>query len=294
MKEFITFLQARIAYLERIAAMADKSLSENPVPQNLRLRISKSNGVPQYYLLQKTGEIRGKYQSKASLSLAKQIAQRDYDVYIKRHAAKQAALLKKCLKLLSSGKLLSQKSHPQLASGNRRHLIKAYSISNEEYAAQWQARAHKGKPFYDDAPVIKTNKDERVRSKSEKIIADKLNEMGIPYKYECPLKIKWPAGKNTKKNSGEGHSESPIVTIYPDFTLLDVENRREIILEHFGMMDDPEYAEGAVEKMQAYSEAGFHPGHTVLFSMETSNFPLDTRILERLVSSALATNKTAG
>ena len=33
-------------------------------------------------------------------------------------------------------------------------------------------------------------KNERVRSKSEKIIADMLYHKNIPYKYECPINLK--------------------------------------------------------------------------------------------------------
>lgn len=56
-------------------------------------------------------------------------------------------------------------------------------------------------------PIRET--DERVRSKSEVIIADILNQEGIPYRYECPLQLKgW--GK-----------------VYPDFTVLSERERPE-------------------------------------------------------------------
>lgn len=71
-------------------------------------------------------------------------------------------------------------------------------------------------------------KGERVRSKSEVIIADMLNRKGISYRYEYPVYL---------KNVGQ---------IYPDFTVLDAIRRREIYWEHLGMMDDPDYAEMAI------------------------------------------------
>jgi len=46
---------------------------------------------------------------------------------------------------------------------------------------------------------------ERVRSKSEKIIADELYRCNIPYKYEMPIQLK---------------SQNKIVTVYPDFTVM--------------------------------------------------------------------------
>ena len=72
-----------------------------------------------------------------------------------------------------------------------------------------------------DMCMFYTSKGERVRSKSEVIIADVLNREGVPYRYEYPIYIKG------------------IGKIYPDFTVLNIGIRKEMIWDHFGMMDDP-------------------------------------------------------
>ena len=59
---------------------------------------------------------------------------------------------------------------------------------------------------YPKTEELVTNNGEIVRSKSEKIIADLLFMLGIPYVYECPL-------------------DTPGGTIYPDFTILDISTR---------------------------------------------------------------------
>lgn len=46
---------------------------------------------------------------------------------------------------------------------------------------------YKGKELNDDTMEIYTQKGERVRSKSEKILADYFYYNNISYKYECPL-----------------------------------------------------------------------------------------------------------
>lgn len=56
-----------------------------------------------------------------------------------------------------------------------------------------------------------------MRSKSEKIIADKLYSMGIPYRYEYPLVL-----------------ERDIV-VYPDFTILKIGEQKTLYLEHLGI-----------------------------------------------------------
>ena len=73
-----------------------------------------------------------------------------------------------------------------------------------------------------------TLRGERVRSKSEAMIADTLYRLKIPYKYECPLTIRRKTGtsRNTK-------------TIYPDFTCLNVRLRQEFVWEHFNRYGHP-------------------------------------------------------
>ena len=65
---------------------------------------------------------------------------------------------------------------------------------------------YQGKGFgEEDNTEYYTYKGERVRSKSEMIIANELFRNNIPYKYELPIEL-----ENWNKK----------VTIYPDFTVL--------------------------------------------------------------------------
>lgn len=110
-----------------------------------------------------------------------------------------------------------------------------------------------------------TEAGECVRSKSEKILADGFSRMGIPYVYEPELEF------------------SDGSRIYPDFALLHREKRKTIYLEHFGMMDHPEYSVRAVKKMAKYTENGYHMGDTLLCTFETSESPLDMRVVEKML-----------
>ena len=49
---------------------------------------------------------------------------------------------------------------------------------------EWKEKGYNKKGFREDAPIILTEKGERVRSKSEKILADYFYRKGIEYKYE--------------------------------------------------------------------------------------------------------------
>lgn len=129
--------------------------------------------------------------------------------------------------------------------------------------------------FYDEdgdnIPVSEhiTDRGEIVRSKSECLIANMLNKNGIPYKYEKPL---WLGG----------------VQIYPDFTILDVRNRREIYLEHLGRLDSEDYLERTVRKLSRYAGEGYYLGDRVLLTMETRAQPLNLPAAEKMVLLALA------
>ena len=135
---------------------------------------------------------------------------------------------------------------------------------------QWQQQPYVGKAFPEELPEIYTERGERVRSKSEKILADKFYLKGIPYRYECPLKL-----------SGMG-------MVYPDFTLLNVKTRQEYYWEHFGLMGDPEYCEKAVRKIAAYEKNGIFPGVNLIFTFEAGKASLDMKQIDRLIEQYLA------
>lgn len=98
----------------------------------------------------------------------------------------------------------------------RRKLIRPVEPTWEQQLAEWISEEYKGKGFREDMPVILSEKGERVRSKSEKILADYFYRNQIPYKYERPLYL---------KNFG---------TVHPDFTFLSRKTRQEIYWEHDG------------------------------------------------------------
>ena len=104
-----------------------------------------------------------------------------------------------------------------------------------------------------------------VRSKSEAIIADMLYDLGIPYHYECPIKLK---GGQIR---------------YPDFTILRTKTREVIYLEHFGLLDDEGYRRDALEKLDIYRTNGIYPGKNLLFTYETEYSPLDINGIKNMI-----------
>lgn len=100
-------------------------------------------------------------------------------------------------------------------------------------------------------------------------LADLLAREGIPYRYEYPLYIK-----------GYG-------TIYPDFTILNVKTRKEFYWEHFGMMDNPVYAEHAIQKIAGYEDNGIEVGEKLIVTYETKSVPMNQKQITRIVEQKL-------
>ncbi len=110
--------------------------------------------------------------------------------------------------------------------------------------------------------IYSTDAGERVRSKSEMMIANLLFAMRLPYQYEKPLYLN---GK----------------TVLPDFTILDTKTRTEVYFEHFGLMDQEEYRTAALLKIENYEKAGFMLGKDFLFSFESERVPFDVTLIRK-------------
>ena len=145
----------------------------------------------------------------------------------------------------------------------RSYLTKAI-LPDEEYALRWQAETYEPKPFTEGAPEHYTQKGERVRSKSEVLIANALYQAGIPYRYEAPLYL----GRTV---------------FYPDFTTLRVRDRKIIYMEHFGLLDDASYRENAISKVRLFERNGIFPGDKLVITVESYRNPLNLNSVNALI-----------
>lgn len=252
-------LEEKVKELDRLIVKAEKSLKKAPEGT---LVLSKSNGVVQYYHKTEGKQKKGKYISSKNRGLITALAQKDYDLRFLKVIKEQKIKLCKVIKLLSDiepAKVFSELSEV------RKKLVKPHVLTDELYVEQWTNVQYTGKEFSDDTPIIVTERGERVRSKSEKILADKFFSLGIPYRYEYPVRLK-----------GYG-------TVYPDFTLLNIRTRKEFYFEHFGMMDNLEYCKKAIQKIDNYARNGMHMGKNLLVTFETLQNPLDMKVVEQML-----------
>lgn len=287
-------LRARLKSLRRVMVVLRESIKDSP---DGRLRIAVHNGRPQWYCVTKESDSKGEYIRQKDEALARQLAQKGYSKDALAELRRQETEITRFLKRHTPARLneLFEKMHT-----SRRALTTPLTLSPDEYARQWLSAPYVKKAFAPDEPVLQTARGERMRSKSELLIADVLASLQIPYRYEYPHRLKIPlaaggfgAGGSEAGGFDAGGSEAgaPIGSrkkvFYPDFTCLNVRTRQEFIWEHFGLMDKPEYARNAMDKLDIYEANGFFYGDGLIFTKEFEGAPLNPVQVRRLAEKFL-------
>ena len=263
MKQITILLQKKLNEHSKIKPKLEKSLKKNEETEGY-LVISNSHGRQQYYHVD--SEKKKRYISPKNNKLISSLAQKSYDQMLLKELHKQETQIKKALSLLPSQNIstIYENLDPR-----RKSLVTPHFLTDEQYVERWLSVKYEGKPGYDDDLKYTTDRGEKVRSKSEKIIADKLYALGIPYRYEYPVHIK-----------GYG-------TVYIDFVILDVKSRKEIYYEHFGKMDDPEYINRNLPKLQSYPQNNIVFGKNFIATFESTKHPFDINTLDIMLKEIL-------
>ena len=196
-------------------------------------------------------------------ALIEQLIQKDYLNKVLKGAKTEQKAILKMLKLYPE--TVAEDIYDSLPEGRKQYAT-PINICDDAFAQKWMETPYKRKPFKKGTPVFTTIKGERVRSKSEALIADRLYARGIPYRYECPLKV----GKKV---------------IHPDFTILRMSDRKILYHEHCGKMDDEDYKEDMAERANDYSEEGIILGDRLFYTFESEKNPLDMRTFDRIVDT---------
>ena len=231
-----------------------------------KLRVCSRGNRFQYYRRDDPTDFNGSYISKENIQIAKDIAQQDYNEQFLKALQEEVDVLSKFLQTYPTENV--EKVYGKLHKG-RQELVTPWIEPEEDFLHKWKGYTYHGLGYTDDTPEFYTLKGERVRSKSELIIADMLEKEKIPYRYECPVFLK-----------GYGN-------VYPDFTVLNIKKRKEFYWEHMGMMDDPVYAEKAMKKIRTYEQNGYYAGLDLILTFESKNLPISQKqianIIERLL-----------
>jgi hypothetical protein len=279
--EFSRQLQERVAQLN---ALLDLKLRAFKIAPKGSLRISQCHGNVQYYHRKTPDDKCGIYIDSKHYELAQGLAQKDYNKRLLASLKKEIKILQGALSQLEKLTELNETTETVLNSLTplRRALIRPVTLSDSQYAAVWLSPKYKGKPFQPDSEKLYTSNGERVRSKSEVLIADALKRLGVPYRYEFPLGLKI-GGRDHNDTS----TRSKKITVHPDFLCLNLRTRQEFIWEHFGRMDDSDYSKKAAQKLRTYSENNIHPGKNLIITVEANGLPLSSIYIEEIIQTYL-------
>lgn len=230
-----------------------------------KIHIIKSRrGHAQFYLRTNPKDKSGVYIQKQKTEIIQKYLQKRYDEEIYNALEGERKALEKML--MKNGEIMHK---IQSSYSSNTDEIKAYinpiDVSDEDYIKEWLGQKYERKPISENQVMWQTNRGEQVRSKSELTIANSLDKNGIPYKYECPFVL----------SNGK--------TIYPDFTLLNINNRKELYWEHRGMMDDVEYARHSVIRLKNLAKEGVVVGYNLFITEECAGCPLGTDEIERVI-----------
>ena len=214
----------------------------------------------------KTMPKRSAYIPKSNRALARRLAQKGYDekmlIWTKRAE-------------LRLGKLIESYDHngPEIIynslSDIRQSLVVPYILPDDAFLENWLGKWILNRNTIPKKDETYSERGEQVRSKSEKIIADKLYAEGIPYVYEPEIIL----------DDGE--------RVYPDFAVLNVRTRKEYLFEHFGRMDETGYCKKNIRRIEEYAISGYVLGDNLLATFETNGNLFDPRYLDVLVNQYL-------
>ena len=286
MNEYKEYVIRRLVYLDALINKAELQLKGAPVGS---LRIRDNKGCPQFYHFNAGRDPKEVYLRSEDMDTIRSLANKEYNQKMLAGSVKERDAIIAFLKKLgltdaqitdlrrSEGAadpalplgMLPEKVYGNMAAA-KRQLITPVIMPAETYIQKWIDYEFPHKPFKDDDRTeFYSEKGERMRSKTEVLIANAFYSYDIPYRYECPLRL----------NNN--------LIVHPDFTALNKRLLKVFYWEHLGLLSNPDYAEAQVLKLQQYENAGIFPGDPLLITRESANRPLSTHSIKRLIERYL-------
>lgn len=253
--EFAELIKTRISDLEKFKQQCKIMLSKAPLGL---LYVKTDRGNPRYYQIINKHK---NYLSSNKKDLIKALENKNYYMKLEKVTKEQQDVLSDVLLQIQS---LNDPEQVFVTIDKRKtHLIKELSLQTK-YILKTSNINQFEMPIENNLNYV-TKAGERVRSKSELIIANMLYDENISYGYEI----------------------SCVANFRPDFTVVNPVTGKLFYWEHFGMMDNPEYLSNCINKLQRYSCAGFVPGKNLIVTFESTNMPLNIDYIKSVIKEYL-------
>ncbi len=250
----------RIDYLKSLIKRKQEAIKIAP---RGFLRISKSKSRTQYYHRMDNKDKNGIYLKKSEKGRIVSLAQKEYDRRVLKAAEEELKVLERFGRQYP---LHIAEEQYELMSEGWRELVHPIIETDAQFVARWLSVEYPPSKVEGKKEEFVTERGEYVRSKSEVLIANYLYRHKIPYRYEYPINLK------------------RIGTVHPDFIILNVRLRKEIIWEHLGRMDKEDYARDNVYRLNCYQATGYFLGDNLIVTMETNDLPINLNIVKEMVN----------
>ncbi|MBO4701091.1 MAG: hypothetical protein J5625_00375, partial [Lachnospiraceae bacterium] len=264
MENYNEKLKIQLKEIEDLIAISNKNLEKLHNAPNRRVRIGKSNGNYQYSWVDEKTKKRI-YIPKAQTEDLRKTVQRDYEIKVNKKLNALKRRISDFLRIYDIDEV--EKVYTNLSPARKRLVIPIVE-TKEEFIKRWKSVKYEPMAIDENIEFVTAN-GIKVRSKSELIIANMLEQKEIPYRYEYPLFLK-----------GVG-------TVRPDFMCLNIRTGKEYVWEHFGMMDNIAYAGRNISKIQTYEQNGYLAGKNMIMTFETSANALNTSSLRCVIEEYL-------
>ena len=285
------FLENELQRLDRLIKINSANIKKHKnIPDNPVFQCSSSNGKPQFRSISQASLISGpqgsdmlnaadistpanlagagkfSYVRQSDLAPIKKLVQKQYEERLQKELLTNRSRLARFIKNYDYDFVdqVYQKS-----AFARKHYISPIIEPRDEFIKDWYEKHPGGMNPYDDPPERDTLRGEKVRTKSEQILADTFYHLGIPYQYEPEFVL------NT------GYCK------YPDFVLLNVIQRKTYYWEHMGLTDEHGYATKNFKKLLVYEKNGLILGENLILSLETEDMQLDMDMVNRKIREYL-------
>ena len=256
-------LHRREQFLEKTRAKLERRIANAPEGSLVVTRKGKTGVANFYHVLPDRSR---HYLNQTQKVLIRRLAQKEYDQKALRLVTPELEKLREVFDYYNMPKL--EDAYDRCLPV-KQDFIQPLLPSDTAFREAWLAQAFIQKDQNDGAHIFPTERGDMVCSKSEGMEADYMFYHKYDYLYEKRIELL---------------DHGRVVWRYPDFTILDPVTREEVIFEHFGMVDDPEYARAMFDKIRLYQENGYIIGKNFLFTFETRDHPFTidqfVRILE--------------
>lgn len=155
-----------------------------------------------------------------------------------------------------------------IQNSDYQNLLSPYFKPLSKELEEWNKSEFKQSTNYPENKIHLAPSGNMVRSKSEMLIDMLLYTNNIPFRYECELELNG-------------------IIIYPDFTIRNPRTGKLLYWEHFGKMDDSEYAYKTSRKLNTYISNNIVPNIDLITTYETKNHPLTITTLDNILHEYL-------